>query len=144
MRFEWELAKELGINITVHVAMDRFGYTKMQLRKLKDDERAKMTKELRKQFDAEIADTEAYLDDAIERMARQGKTAEQIFDALAIEDIQAAADVFAPVLSIASRTELNTGKPSTSWPPLPGVTPPTSTSSLRPHSSRAYSRHFCE
>ena len=36
VRFEWELAKELGINITVHVAMDRFGYTKMQLRKLKE------------------------------------------------------------------------------------------------------------
>jgi 5-methylthioadenosine/S-adenosylhomocysteine deaminase len=36
VRFEWELAKELGINITVHVAMDRFGYTKMQLRGLKD------------------------------------------------------------------------------------------------------------
>jgi cytosine/adenosine deaminase-related metal-dependent hydrolase len=36
VRFEWELARELGINITVHVAMDRFGYTKMQLRKLKE------------------------------------------------------------------------------------------------------------
>ncbi len=36
VRFEWELARELGINITVHVAMDRFGYTKMQLRGLKD------------------------------------------------------------------------------------------------------------
>ena len=36
VQFEWELAKELGINITVHVAMDRFGYTKMQLRALKD------------------------------------------------------------------------------------------------------------
>jgi 5-methylthioadenosine/S-adenosylhomocysteine deaminase len=36
VRFEWELAKELGINITVHVAMDRFGYTKMQLRRLKE------------------------------------------------------------------------------------------------------------
>ena len=34
VRFEWELARELGVNITVHVAMDRFGYTKMQLRKL--------------------------------------------------------------------------------------------------------------
>ena len=31
VRYEWELAKELGINITVHVAMDRFGYTKMQI-----------------------------------------------------------------------------------------------------------------
>jgi len=36
VRYEWELAKELAINITVHVAMDRFGYTKMQLRGLKD------------------------------------------------------------------------------------------------------------
>jgi 5-methylthioadenosine/S-adenosylhomocysteine deaminase len=36
VRYEWELAKELGIDITVHVAMDRFGYTKMQLRKLKE------------------------------------------------------------------------------------------------------------
>ncbi|HEY7735860.1 MAG TPA: amidohydrolase family protein [Candidatus Limnocylindrales bacterium] len=35
VRYEWELAKELGINITVHVAMDRFGYTKGQLRALK-------------------------------------------------------------------------------------------------------------
>jgi 5-methylthioadenosine/S-adenosylhomocysteine deaminase len=36
VQYEWELAKELGINITVHVAMDRFGYTKMQLRALRD------------------------------------------------------------------------------------------------------------
>ena len=36
VRYEWELAKELGINITVHVAMDRFVYTKGQLRALKE------------------------------------------------------------------------------------------------------------
>ena len=36
VRHEWELAKELGLNITVHVAMYRFGYTKMQLSKLKE------------------------------------------------------------------------------------------------------------
>ena len=36
VRYEWELAKELGVNITVHVAMDRFGYTKGQLRALKE------------------------------------------------------------------------------------------------------------
>jgi 5-methylthioadenosine/S-adenosylhomocysteine deaminase len=36
VRYEWELAKELDVNITVHVAMDRFGYTKMQLRGLKE------------------------------------------------------------------------------------------------------------
>ena len=33
---DWTLAKELGLNITVHVAMDRFGYTKGQLRGLKE------------------------------------------------------------------------------------------------------------
>jgi 5-methylthioadenosine/S-adenosylhomocysteine deaminase len=36
VRYEWELARDLGINITVHVAMYRFGYTKLQLRKLKE------------------------------------------------------------------------------------------------------------
>ncbi len=36
VRYEWELAKELGLNITVHVAMYRFGYTKMQLRRLQE------------------------------------------------------------------------------------------------------------
>jgi cytosine/adenosine deaminase-related metal-dependent hydrolase len=38
VRYEWELAKELGINITVHVAMDRFGYTKGQVTGLRDME----------------------------------------------------------------------------------------------------------
>jgi cytosine/adenosine deaminase-related metal-dependent hydrolase len=36
VRYDWELAKELGVNITVHVAMDRFGYTKMQVKGLKE------------------------------------------------------------------------------------------------------------
>lgn len=36
VRYEWELARDLGINITVHVAMDRFGYTKGQLTGLRD------------------------------------------------------------------------------------------------------------
>jgi 5-methylthioadenosine/S-adenosylhomocysteine deaminase len=36
VRYEWELAKELGINITVHVAMDRFGYTKGQVKALSE------------------------------------------------------------------------------------------------------------
>ncbi len=36
VRFEWELARELGLNITVHVAMYRFGYTRLQLRKLQE------------------------------------------------------------------------------------------------------------
>jgi 5-methylthioadenosine/S-adenosylhomocysteine deaminase len=36
VRHDWELAKELGLNITVHVAMDRFGYTKLQVAGLRD------------------------------------------------------------------------------------------------------------
>jgi cytosine/adenosine deaminase-related metal-dependent hydrolase len=36
VRHDWELAKELALNITVHVAMDRFGYTKMQIAGLRD------------------------------------------------------------------------------------------------------------
>jgi cytosine/adenosine deaminase-related metal-dependent hydrolase len=36
VRHDWELAKELGVNITVHVGMDRFGYTKGQVTALRD------------------------------------------------------------------------------------------------------------
>ena len=36
VRHDWELARELGINITVHVAMDRFEYTKGQVTALRD------------------------------------------------------------------------------------------------------------
>ena len=36
VKHDWELAKELNLNITVHVAMDRFGYTKMQVIGLRD------------------------------------------------------------------------------------------------------------
>jgi DNA-directed RNA polymerase subunit beta' len=51
-----------------HIWADSLKLTTAQLRKLKEDERGKMLKELRKQFDAEIADTEAYLEEAGERM----------------------------------------------------------------------------
>ena len=34
-------------------------------------------------------------------------------------------DVSAPASATASATVSNTGIPSTSWPPFPGVTPPT-------------------
>ncbi len=45
----------------------------MNLKKLSDDERAKMEKDIRKQFDADISDTEAYYEDGIERLqARRG------------------------------------------------------------------------
>src|SRR5213082_2818339 len=40
----------------------------VNLSKLSDDEQEKLTKDLRKAFDADIADTEAYIEDAAERM----------------------------------------------------------------------------
>src|SRR5437870_297103 len=40
----------------------------VNLQKISDEEREKLTKELRKAFDADIADTEAYIQDAAERM----------------------------------------------------------------------------
>jgi DNA-directed RNA polymerase subunit beta' len=40
----------------------------VNLQKISDEERDKLTKELRKAFDADIADTEAYIEDAAERM----------------------------------------------------------------------------
>jgi 5-methylthioadenosine/S-adenosylhomocysteine deaminase len=36
VRHDWELARELDLRITVHVAMDRFGYTKLQVLALRD------------------------------------------------------------------------------------------------------------
>jgi 5-methylthioadenosine/S-adenosylhomocysteine deaminase len=36
VRHDWELARELDLNITVHFAMDRFGYTKLQVKQLRD------------------------------------------------------------------------------------------------------------
>lgn len=47
-------------------------------------------------FEQAIGQTDIY-DAALADLARQGKTAAQIFDALSIEDIQAAADIFRPV-----------------------------------------------
>jgi DNA-directed RNA polymerase subunit beta' len=51
-----------------HIWADGLKMTAAQLRKLKDDERAKLEKELRKAFEAEISDTEAYIEEATERM----------------------------------------------------------------------------
>ena len=42
----------------------------VNLKKLADDEREKMEKEIRKQFEADISDTEAYIEDAITRMGQ--------------------------------------------------------------------------
>jgi DNA-directed RNA polymerase subunit beta' len=40
----------------------------INIRKLNDDDRVKLERDLRKQFDADISDTEAYIEDATERM----------------------------------------------------------------------------
>jgi transaldolase len=56
-------------------------------------------------FEQAIANSNDY-DDDLHRLARAGKTAEQIFDALAIDDIRNAADVFAPAFE---RTSGNDG-----------------------------------
>ncbi len=56
-------------------------------------------------FEQAIAQSSDY-DEAIETLARKGKSAEEIFDVLSIEDIRAAADVFAPVFK---RTTGNDG-----------------------------------
>jgi transaldolase/glucose-6-phosphate isomerase len=47
-------------------------------------------------FEQAISQGDDY-DDGIRALARKGKSADEIFDTLAIEDIRAAADVFAPV-----------------------------------------------
>jgi transaldolase len=47
-------------------------------------------------FEQAIGNSTDY-DQDVNRLAREGKTAEQIFDALAIDDIRNAADAFAPV-----------------------------------------------
>ena len=47
-------------------------------------------------FEQAISQGDDY-DDGIRALARKGKNADEIFDTLAIEDIRAAADVFAPV-----------------------------------------------
>jgi len=51
-----------------HIWAESLKLTATQLKRLKDDERTKMIKELRKTFEAEIADTEAYIEEAAERM----------------------------------------------------------------------------
>src|SRR4029078_5417158 len=49
------------INDQDHSWADSLQLSAAQLRKLKDEDRTKMIKDLPKQFDAEISDTEAYL-----------------------------------------------------------------------------------
>ncbi|MDQ2700087.1 MAG: DNA-directed RNA polymerase subunit beta', partial [Actinomycetota bacterium] len=56
-----------------HLWADSLGMTAAQLRKQSDDDKAKQKKELTKNFEAEISDTEAYIDEAIDRLDRVWK-----------------------------------------------------------------------
>ncbi|MBN8865995.1 MAG: DNA-directed RNA polymerase subunit beta' [Solirubrobacterales bacterium] len=66
-----------------HLWADSLGLTAAQLRKLSDDDRAKQIKELTKNFEAEINDTEAYIDEAIERLQEVWK----IFQTMKPKDV---------------------------------------------------------
>jgi DNA-directed RNA polymerase subunit beta' len=57
--------KQTGFSDEDHLWADSLD---VNLNKLSDEEREKLLKELRKAFDADIADTEAYIEDAAERM----------------------------------------------------------------------------
>jgi DNA-directed RNA polymerase subunit beta' len=60
-----ESAKQTNFSDEDHLWADSLD---LNLSKLADEEREKLVKELRKTFDADIADTEAYIEDAAERM----------------------------------------------------------------------------
>src|SRR6202790_4002216 len=57
--------KQTHFNDDDHLCADSLD---INLQKISDEEREKLVKELRKAFDADIADTEAYIEDAAERM----------------------------------------------------------------------------
>jgi DNA-directed RNA polymerase subunit beta' len=57
--------KQTGFNDDDHLWADSLD---VNIKKLNDDDRAKLEKELRKSFDSDISDTEAYIEDAAERM----------------------------------------------------------------------------
>jgi DNA-directed RNA polymerase subunit beta' len=59
--------KQTGFSGEDHLWADSL---EVNLKKISDEEREKLLKELRKSLEADIADTEAYMDDAAERMRR--------------------------------------------------------------------------
>jgi DNA-directed RNA polymerase subunit beta' len=60
-----QTGKQTGFNDEDHLWADALD---VNLAKISDEEREKLAKDLRKAFDADIADTEAYVEDAAERM----------------------------------------------------------------------------
>jgi DNA-directed RNA polymerase subunit beta' len=62
-----QTGKQAGFSEEDHLWADSL---EVNLKKISDDERDKLLKELRKSLEADIADTEAYIDDAADRMRR--------------------------------------------------------------------------
>src|SRR4051794_25384196 len=60
-----ESGKQTGFNDEDHLWAEGLD---MNVKKLNDEDREKMVKDLRKTFDSDISDTEAYIEDAAERM----------------------------------------------------------------------------
>jgi DNA-directed RNA polymerase subunit beta' len=69
---------QTGFTDDDHLWADSLGMTATQLKRLKDDERQKLQKELRKTFDSEIGDTEVYIEEAAERMRSVWKTFQEM------------------------------------------------------------------
>jgi len=67
--------KQSGFSDDDHLWADSLD---LNLKKLADDERDKMTKELTKTFESDIADTEAYIEDAAERMRQVWETFQEM------------------------------------------------------------------
>jgi DNA-directed RNA polymerase subunit beta' len=70
--------KQTNFNDDDHLWADSLELTQTQLKRLKEDDRKKLEKELRKTFDSEIGDTEAYIEEAAERMRTVWKTFQEM------------------------------------------------------------------
>ena len=64
-----QTAKQTGFSDEDHLWADALD---INIKKLSDEEREKLTRTCRKVFESDIADTEAYIEDAAERMRRSG------------------------------------------------------------------------
>ncbi|MFM8519972.1 MAG: DNA-directed RNA polymerase subunit beta' [Solirubrobacterales bacterium] len=69
-----ESGEQTGFSDDDHLWAEGLGHTQAQLKKLKDEDRNKLIKELNKDFDTEIGDTEAWMDETIERLERVWET----------------------------------------------------------------------
>ena len=108
-----ESAKQTGFSDEDHLWADSLD---VNLAKISDEEREKLVKELRKTFDADIADTEAYIEDAAERM----RSVWELFKTMEPKQIEHDETTFRETSR--SGSDRRTGSASTSvagWAPKP-------------------------